>query len=90
MTIAKAIARAWSDAGYKAKLLSDPHAALTEAGVDVPSGTTVQVVEDSADTRHIVLPLAPKQAGEMSIGELEKVAGGSTSIQLNVVTPEKL
>ena len=29
MTVTKAIARTWTDAVYKAKLLSDPHAALT-------------------------------------------------------------
>ncbi len=76
MTIHKAIARAWSDADYKAKLLSDPHAALVEAGVEVPAGTTIKVVEDTADTRHLVLRVAPGDAGELSAEELEKVAGG--------------
>ena len=76
MTIANAIARAWNDAGYKAKLLSDPHAALAEAGVEVPAGTTVKVVENSADTQHVVLPVAPGNADELSTEELAKVAGG--------------
>ena len=43
MTIAKAIARAWTDAAYKTKLVSDPHAALSEAGVSIPTATTVKV-----------------------------------------------
>ncbi len=30
MTIARVIAKAWRDEDYKTKLLSDPHAALTE------------------------------------------------------------
>lgn len=77
MTIAKAIARAWTDAAYKAKLLSDTHAALGEAGVEIPAGTTVQVVENSADTQHLVLPVEPGDAGELSVDELEKVAGGA-------------
>ncbi len=76
MTVAKAIARAWADAAYKTKLVSDPHAALSEAGVSVPTGTTVKVIENTADTVHVVLPAAPAKASEMSIDELEKVAGG--------------
>ncbi len=76
MTIAKAIARAWRDAEYKAKLLSDPHAALAEQGVEIPPGTSVKAMENTADTQHVVLPVAPGDAGELSAEELEKVAGG--------------
>ena len=76
MTVAKAIARAWTDAAYKTKLVSDPHAALAETGVKVPTGMTVKVVENTANTQHLVLPVAPGKAKEMSIDELEKVAGG--------------
>jgi hypothetical protein len=76
MTITKAIARAWTDADYKAKLLSEPHAALAEVGVEVPAGTTVKVMEDTADTQHLALPVSPDEVGELSIEELEKIAGG--------------
>ena len=76
MTIAKVITRAWTDDAYKARLLSDPQAALSEVGVDVPTGTTVKVVEDSVDTQHVVLPVTPGDAGELSAEELEEVAGG--------------
>jgi len=72
----RAIARAWTDADYKARLIHDPHTALAEAGVEVPAGITVKVVENTADTQHLVLPVAPGNAGELSIDELEKVAGG--------------
>lgn len=41
MTIEKAIARDWTDAAYKSKLLSDPLGALTEAGIEVPAGITI-------------------------------------------------
>ena len=78
MTIRKAFARTWTDADYKTKLLSDPHAALADAGVEVPAGTTVQVVEDTANTQHVVLPVAPAGASNMSIEELTKVAGGES------------
>ena len=78
MAITKAIARAWTDADYKARLLSDPHAALAEVGVAVPAGTTVKVMADTADTQHLVLPVNPAAAGDgdLSSEELEKVAGG--------------
>lgn len=78
MTIAKAITRAWTDSSYKAKLLGDPHGALDEVGVVVPAGTTVKVVENTADTQYLVLPVAPDNAGELSTEELEKIAGGAT------------
>jgi len=77
MTIAKAIARAWTDTDYKAKLLDDPHAALAEQGVEIPAGRTVSVIENSADTHHIVLPAAPGNADQLSPDELETIAGGA-------------
>jgi len=76
MTITKAIARAWTDPDYRARLMTDPHAALTEAGVAIPAGATIKVTEDTADTRHIVLPVAPGNVNNLSSEELEKVAGG--------------
>ncbi len=73
---AKAIARAWADEAYKAKLLADPHSALAEAGVEIPEGVTVKIVENTADIVHLVLPAMPANAGELSADELDKVAGG--------------
>ncbi len=74
--IAKVITRAWSDADYKARLLDNPHSALAEAGVEIPAGTNVKVVENTADTHHLVLPLAPGNASELSDEDMEKLAGG--------------
>lgn len=82
MTVAKAIARAWTDGAYKARLANDPVSALAEAGVVVPAGSTVKLVENTAETRHLVLPVAPANAREMSTDELEKVAGGAASPML--------
>ncbi len=75
MTVSKAIARAWTDPDYKTKLLSDPHAALAEAGVEVPAGTTIKVMENTADTVHVVLPPAPE--GNLSQEALDKIAAGN-------------
>ncbi len=81
--MAQVFARAWSDAKFKAKLLSDPHAALAEAGVDLPDGLKVKVLEDSADTQHLVLPAAPTNTSELSADELEKVAAGAYPTTIN-------
>jgi len=79
MTIAKAIARAWNDADYKARLLGNPQAALAEVGVDVPAGATVKVVENTVDLQHLVLPVVPAKAGALSTDELVNIAGGTGS-----------
>ena len=78
MTIAKAIARAWSDEAYKAKLLSDPHTALDEIDVTVPKNVTVKVVEDTDETRHLVIPKPPPQAGDVSLEDWEQQSEAQT------------
>ncbi len=70
------IEHAWTDADYKAKLLADPRSALSEAGIDLPPGMAIEVLVDTDDTRHFVLPPSPLAADEMSIEDLENVAGG--------------
>ncbi len=75
MTIAKAIARAWTDDAYKIKLLCDPHAALNEIDVTVPENVTVRVVEDTDETRHLVIPKPPPQTGDVSLEDWTQQAG---------------
>jgi hypothetical protein len=75
----KVIATAWSDDDYKARLVADPAAVLSEAGVDLEEGVSIKVVEDTADVRHFVLPAAPAE-GELSEDALEQVAGGTTKV----------
>ncbi|MBF0488632.1 MAG: nitrile hydratase subunit alpha [Nitrospirae bacterium] len=38
------ITKAWNDEAFKAKLLSDTHAALKEQGIDVPAGVTIKAI----------------------------------------------
>ncbi len=77
MTIEKAIARAWIDADFKTRLVTRAHDALAEVGVEVPAGTNLRVLENTADTQHIVLPAAPGAADDVSMDDLERVAGGT-------------
>ncbi|HTB38086.1 MAG TPA: NHLP leader peptide family RiPP precursor [Reyranella sp.] len=74
----KVIARAWREPAFKAKLIADPRATLTAAGVSVPGGVTVKVVEDTDTHLHFVLP--PKPTGQLSDEALDKVAAGSLTI----------
>jgi hypothetical protein len=76
MSLDKVITRAWTDSNFKHRLLTDPHAALEEVGVEVPNRVTIKVIENTADTRHLVLPAVPDDADSLSNEELEKVVGG--------------
>ena len=79
----KMVAKAWRDPAFKAKLLADPHAALKDAGISVPAGVTVKVVENTDTDVHFVLP--PKPTRELSDEALDTVTGGWQSC-----TPETL
>ena len=53
---ARVVARAWSDAGYKSRLLDDPHAALAELGYTLPDTTPkLEVVENTETVHHMVV-----------------------------------
>ena len=71
---AKVVARAWRDEAFKAQLLSDPAAALSDAGIDLPAGLTLKVVENTDSLFHLVLP--PQPDGELDDEALEKIAAG--------------
>jgi hypothetical protein len=56
------IAKAWSDPDFKARLKADPISVLRAAGVPIPKGKRLVVVENTADVMHMVLPLPPDAA----------------------------
>ena len=65
--------KASTDADFRARLVSDPKAAIgAELGVSLPAGLTVEVHEESAETAHLVLPPPSK----LSESDLHAVAGG--------------
>lgn len=71
--LSRFIARCWSDAAFKARLLADPAAVLREEGVEVPAGIQLRVLEDTAQEVHLVIPVRP---AELSDEALDNVAGG--------------
>ena len=72
---AQIVAKAWADPVFKARLLADPRAALTEAGHAVPEGLIVKVVENTGKEVHLVLPARPT---ELSDAQLNAITGGIT------------
>ena len=70
----KIVGKASEDADFRAKLLSDPKAAVEqELGVTMPASLAVQVHEENDAIAHIVLPPASK----LSEGDLRAVSGGT-------------
>jgi nitrile hydratase len=53
---ARVVARAWTNPDYRAQLLSDPEAALSDMGYTLPDPTPkLGVVENSDDVHHLVV-----------------------------------
>jgi hypothetical protein len=69
------IAKCWSDEAFKEKLVADPHATLAAEGVEIPEGVNIDILNNTADTFHLVIPAMPDDA-ELSDEELDEMAGG--------------
>jgi hypothetical protein len=69
-------AACWKDDALKARFMADPKAVLAERGIEMPDGMDVTVVENSDNTVHITLPMAPDGHAELSNEELSNAAGG--------------
>ena len=72
---ADVFARTMTDPEFKAQFIADPAAVLTAAGVEVPEGLTIKVVENSSTTFHVVLPDPEAVSDEL----LAAASGGSTA-----------
>ena len=51
----RVVARAWVDAGFKARLLSDPKSALADLGYTLTDTTQLSVVENTSQVHHMVV-----------------------------------
>ena len=69
----KVIAKAWSDADFRARLLANPAQTLQAEGIEIPAGVKVNVVENTTEQFYFVIP---KKVNELSDEELGNVAGG--------------
>jgi hypothetical protein len=72
------IGRAWEDKEFEKALVADPRAAIKQvAGLEIPPGVTVKVVQETENTLYLVLPQNPLGGeGELSDEALATIAGG--------------
>ena len=52
---AKVVARAWTDPGYKVRLMGDARSALAEIGVDIGALAEFKVIENTPETHNVVV-----------------------------------
>ncbi len=65
---------------YRKALMNNAKAVVEKQfQLSVPEGTTINVLEDTADTIHVVLPVN-QAGGELSDSDLEAVAGGGVKM----------
>ena len=81
----RVLSKATEDDAFRARLLSDPKAAVEEElGVRIPAEFTIKVLEEAAGVGHLVLPPLSK----LDETDLRQAAGGSTSRSGTTAMPE--
>ena len=70
----KLVAKAWSDAEFKAELLADPMNVFKENSMEVPAEIEVRIVENTDKIINFILP--PEPSDELTDEQLAGAAGG--------------
>ena len=87
--VAKLIARSWADEAFKARFMDNPVPSLREAGIDIPEGLNVEVVEgldapwkivasEDAQTATYSINIPPQPEG-MTEEDLNEAIAGTSS-----------
>jgi hypothetical protein len=71
---AAVMAQADNDPAFRQLLIADPVATMKAAGMAIPDGVAVKVVENTDTVMHLVLPAVGTH--ELTDQDLEAVAGG--------------
>jgi hypothetical protein len=66
---AKLIAKAWSDASFKERLLADPRAVFEDEEIKVPQGVDIKVVEQTDTQIFFVIPRPPENVNILDAEE---------------------
>ena len=84
---AEVIAKAWKDETYRDRLVAEPNAVLTEAGINLPAGTTVTVLANSAHIHHVAIPVADRwdEMEEAFFASLRKLLPLPEGVELRIV-----
>lgn len=60
------VMRCWTDANFKRQLTDNPAGTLASAGITVPAGVNVVVVEDEPNRVHLVIPTKPGASADLN------------------------
>lgn len=74
----KIVTKAWIDKNFKAKLLKAPLETLKQEGLQLPSGITLSLHENTENKLHLILPEKPE--GKLSEEELRKIAAACNKL----------
>ena len=72
---AKVVAKAWGDAEYKQRLISDPIAVLRSENVEIPDYVKIRVLEEAPNEEILVIP--HMEEGETNLDNLEERVAAS-------------
>ncbi|MDD2707062.1 MAG: NHLP leader peptide family RiPP precursor [Verrucomicrobiae bacterium] len=78
--------RCQKDPDFCKKFKTDPVAVVESLGITVPKGLKINVLEANEKDKYFVIPLSPatRISDELSVEELEMVAGGKSKTNVNV------
>lgn len=82
---ARLTAKAWADPRFKARLLAEPAAVMSEHGLVIPADVAVHMHENTLTNRHVVLILRPKSLAARDLTVLERLVPMATDI--TIITP---
>jgi hypothetical protein len=80
----KIVEQAQKNPKYHQQLLADPRGLMEkQLGTVIPKSVNVKVLQEANDTYYIVLPATVTEGAELSDADLEKVAGGGSTVKGN-------
>lgn len=60
--VAEVTARAWKDEDYRKRLIREPDKVFTEAGLKIPPGAHIKIVENTPTVAYVSIPAADRFA----------------------------
>jgi len=83
---ARIVKRCWTDEAFRRELLADPAACFVKyTGLSADKAPRIVVHEERDRDWHIVIPARPRQTGELSDEDLERVAGGTDPMVISLI-----
>ncbi len=85
--LSSVVSKAASDRAFRAQLLANPSATLQSAGVEIPAGAKVKVVEDTQNLRYLIVSARPEgiSDADLATATSESIANdGSVAAKIAV------